>query len=376
MDAFFASIEQAINPRLKGKPLIVGSRGNKLYTVVCAASYEAKALGIHSGMPTKDAFQICPKAEFVAADQGKYIWTSQQIYGMLKDYSLEAAYASIDEFRLDIGQENAPLELAKDIQARIYANFNITASIGIAKNSLLAKLASKINKPNGICLLTETNLREVLGKTPVAKIAGVGPKTELLFTTLGIKTCLDLHQKTARFLKETLGKYGLNLYASLHATEHLESTNEEEKPKSISHSYTFPRTSETMGFIKAWLRLLSEMVSERLRSQNLVSNTIKLWLNGPQMGNFCAQNTITQETDDGYEIYSNTLKILAKTGLKRPKIRAIGVSCSNLKIKLYPPLLIEQKKRGDLLETLDNINNRYGEGSIYPAIVIKTRKMA
>ena len=100
MDAFFASIEQAINPRLKGKPLIVGSRGNKLHTVVCAASYEAKRLGISSGMSTREALQICPELEFVPAEQGKYIWTSRRILEMLKGYGYPVDYASIDEFRV------------------------------------------------------------------------------------------------------------------------------------------------------------------------------------------------------------------------------------------------------------------------------------
>src|SRR3990167_361794 len=94
MDAFFASIEQAINPHLKGKPLIVGSRNSRLHTVVCAASYEAKALGIDSGMPSAEAFKICPNLEFVPADQSKYIWTSEQIFGLLKGYGFEAAHAS------------------------------------------------------------------------------------------------------------------------------------------------------------------------------------------------------------------------------------------------------------------------------------------
>ncbi|MDO8488906.1 MAG: DNA polymerase IV, partial [Candidatus Omnitrophota bacterium] len=149
MDAFFASIEQAINPRLKGKPLIVGSRSSKMHTVVCAASYAAKALGIHSGMPSREAFARCPNLEFVAADQAKYIWTSEQIFGLLKGYDLPLNYASIDEFQMDISSCQNPVSLGKEVKEQIYANFNITASVGIAKNWLLSKLASKLNKPDG-----------------------------------------------------------------------------------------------------------------------------------------------------------------------------------------------------------------------------------
>lgn len=213
MDAFFASIEQAVNPRLKGKPLIVGSRGNKFHTVVCAASYEAKRLGIGSGMSTKEALGICPDLEFVPASQGKYIWTSEQILELLKEYGYTVEYVSIDEFCLDIGDLKNPVNLAKSIQEQIYANFNITASLGLAKNWLLAKLASKLNKPNGIAEINPDNLVQVLNNTPAGKLCGVGAKTEAVLDAAGIKTCLDLYQKSPQFLERLFGQYGLNLFA-------------------------------------------------------------------------------------------------------------------------------------------------------------------
>jgi DNA polymerase-4 len=250
MDAFFASIEQAVNPRLKGKPVIVGSRGRRLHTVVCAASYEAKAYGIDSGMPTEEAFRLCPEAEFVVADQSKYIWTSEQIFELLKGYGFELIYASIDEFQMDIQEASEPLKLAREIQQQIYANFNITASIGIAKNWLLAKLASKLNKPNGISILTPDNLEETLSQVPVSRLCGIGAKTELVLDSLGIKTCLELYQKSAQFLEQAFGQNGLNLYAALHEVGTFESAACQEKPKSVGHSYTLSRASENTGFIK------------------------------------------------------------------------------------------------------------------------------
>ena len=361
MDAFCASIEQAVNPRLKGKPLIVGSRNNRMHTVVCAASYEAKALGIDSGMPSAEAFKICPNLEFVPAEQSKYIWTSEQVFEMIQGYGFQTAYISIDEFQMDITGYSEPRVISQDIQKQIYANFNITASIGIAKNYILAKLASKLNKPNGVVVLTEENLEEVLARTPVRKLCGVGPVTEANLVRTGIETCLDLYRS--------------NLWPQLLSEESFKTQETAEKPKSIGHSYTFPRASENTGFIKAWIRLLSEMVGERLRRQNLLGNTVHLWLNGPQIGNFGAQKTFQQATNDSFEVYQRTLKILAKTGQKMPKIRALGVTCSSLKELDYPLLFKEQKKREDLIKALDKINSRHGEGSIYPAITALTRKM-
>lgn len=376
MDAFFASIEQAVNPRLKGKPLIVGTRERKLHTVVCAASYEAKALGIGSGMSSDEAFKICPELNFVPAEQGKYIWTSGRILELIKGYGFETVYVSIDEFQIDIGNKRDAGALAEEIRRRIHTNFNITASVGIAKNCLLAKLASKINKPNGIAILTEGNLTGILAVTPVEKLAGVGEKTAEIFHNLNIKTCLDLYAKSAKFLERNLGKNGLNLYVSLHAKEMLEPADDDPDPKSISHSYTLPRSTENPGFIRAWIRLLADMVGERLRQKGLTAATTHLWLNGPKIGNFGAQKTFEQATDDGYEIYQRSLKIISRLGPKTPKIQALGVTGRGLTAAKYPPLFEGQKVREDLIKALDSINNRYGDGSIYPAVIALTRKMA
>jgi DNA polymerase-4 len=375
MDAFFASVEQAINPRLKGKPLIVGTRERKLHTVVCAASYEAKALGIGSGMSSDEAFKICPDLNFVPAEQSKYIWTSGRILELIKGYGFETVYVSIDEFQIDVGNKRDGQLLAEDIRSQIHKNFSITASVGIAKNCLLAKLASKLNKPNGVAVLTEANLAEILAKTPVEKLCGVGEKTAEIFHNLGIKTCLDLYAKSAKFLERNLGKNGLNLYASLHSEESLEPADDDPDPKSVGHSYTLPRSTENPAFIRAWIRLLADMVGERLRQQGLAAATTHLWLNGPKIGNFGAQKTFPEATNDGQEIFRRVLVNMSKLGPKTPKTRALGVTCSSFTHTSYLPLFDQQKSREALLEAVDRINDRFGDGSIYPAVITLTRKM-
>ncbi|MCX5696067.1 MAG: DNA polymerase IV [Candidatus Omnitrophica bacterium] len=361
MDAFFASIEQAINPHLLGKPLIVGSRANKMRTVVCAASYEAKTLGIHSGMPSKDAFNLCPNLEFVAADQAKYIWTSEQIFELLKGYGFILNYASVDEFQMDILEHPEPLKLAERIREQIYANFNITASIGLAKNWLLAKLASKINKPNGLTLINESNFKEVLARTAIGKLCGMAGKTGQAFIAQGLKTCWDLYLKLPEFFDENPGKFE-------------EADESKEQPKSISHSYTLPSASGNPQFILAWIRLLSEMVGQRLRQQNLIARTVHLWLNNPQAGDFLAQKTFSSATNDSYEIYLRSLRVMARMPKKGYKIRALGVTASGLSRQSYLPLLTEEKRREALIKATDRINSRFGESSIFPAQVILTRK--
>ncbi|MFA5199417.1 MAG: DNA polymerase IV [Candidatus Omnitrophota bacterium] len=360
MDAFFASIEQTINPRLKGKPLIVGSRGNKMHTVVCAASYEAKALGIHSGIPSREAFARCPNLEFVSADQSKYIWTSEQIFQLLKGFNLPLNYASIDEFQMDLASCPNPVSLGKEVKEQIYANFNITASVGIARSWLLAKLASKLNKPSGLTEINDSNFEQVLRQTPLDKLCGMGGKNGQIFMAQGLQTCWDLYLNLPQFFEAS----------PFFSNENPGKSNE--KPKSVSHSYTLPKNEINPQVIRAWIRLLSEMVAVRLRQQNLVSATVHLWLNGPEIGNFGAQKTQQAQTSDGFEIYQRALKIMAKSGLKNPRIRLIGVTCSNLSWATYQPLLSEEIRREGLIKALDRINNRFGERAIYPAVTFLT----
>jgi len=362
MDAFFASIEQAINPRLKDKPLIVGSRGNKMHTVVCAASYAAKRLGIHSGMPSREAFQICPQLEFVSADQAKYIWTSERIFELVKGYGLPANYASIDEFQLDVSGHPDSVGLGEDIRKRICAEFNITASVGIARNWILAKLASKLHKPDGLTVIDEANLEQVLRKTPLDKLCGMGGKTGQALMFQGYESCWDLYLKMPAFFEGDSGGFGEGFSAG------------NERPKSVSHSYTLPRAERNPQVIVAWVRLLSEMVGTRLRQQGLAARTVHFYVSGPDMGSFGAQNTTQAATSDSYEIYLRCLKVLAKAPQGNPKIRALGVSVSQLTLQDYHPLLIEERRRDELIKALDRINGRFGDQTIFPAEVALTRK--
>lgn len=176
---------------------------------------------------------------------------------------------------------------------------------------------------------------------------------------------LPLNRQSTRALKADL---------SLHSSERFDGLQEDEKPKSIGHSYTLAKASETPGFIQAWIRLLSEMVARRLRQQNLAANTVHLWLNGPQIGNFAAQKTYFQATNDGYEIAYRCLKIMAKIGSKTPKIRALWVTCGNLAFDQNLPLIKEEKRREELLKAVDKLNNRYGDGCIYPAVISLAKK--
>ncbi|HOX54625.1 MAG: DNA polymerase IV [Candidatus Omnitrophica bacterium] len=377
MDAFFASVEQAVNPHLKGHPLIVGSRANKYHTVVCAASYEAKALGIDSGMNTREAFQICPQAKFVAANSARYIFTSERIFELLQDFSPNLEYVSIDEFLVGLeGQENAkPLEVAKKIKQAIKKRFFITCSIGIAPTRILAKLASKINKPDGLKVIAPADIPGLFEGMPIEKLCGIGPSLKRQLNSLGIITLKDLFDTPEELLSSHFGKVGHWLYEAVRLNYDLPVTffnTQNKPPKSISHSYTLARETSNNERIFAWIRLLSEMVSERLRRQNLEAKTVHLYLlNLDQNRGFSRQKTFGQATSDGYELYKRCRLILGPNKGINFKVRAIGVTASNFAPIEDLFLFNEQAKRYRLLQAQDSINSKIGEWSIFPAQIMQ-----
>jgi DNA polymerase-4 len=377
MDAFFASVEQQINPALKGKPVIVGARDNKYYTVVTAASYEAKAYGIDSGMPSREAFKICPHAEFVACDSAKYTYVSREILGLLGAFSPQVEHTTIDEFDIILdGLEplfGPFLDIGRRVKNRIQEAFGLACSIGIAPTWLLAKLGSKLSKPDGLVLVNETNLDAFIRGVPVEKICGIGPALTGHLHGLGILSCDQLKKIPQEILVDNFGRAtGHWLWAALRTDENLTWQKGEiearETPKSVGHSYTLPREISDREIIFSWLRMLSEMVAERMRKYGLTGHTVSLWLSSKNES-FLRQKTFQIPTNDGWEIFMRSRAILNQKKAYFRTIRALGVSLSGLISDAAPPLLIEQKRRGDLIAAMDQINARYGDWTLSPAIL-------
>ncbi|MFH1690994.1 MAG: DNA polymerase IV [Candidatus Omnitrophota bacterium] len=375
MDAFFASIEQRVNPQFRGKPLIVGSRDNKNRTVVCASSYEAKAYGINSGMQSRDALRLCPWACFVPSDSAKYSYVSHEIFKMLQEFSPHVEHTTIDEFDLELdGLESlfgSFLEIGKRAKKRIQDMFGLTCSIGIAPTWHLAKLGTKIRKPNGLILINESNVDSIINALPVEKICGIGPATTALLNNLGIKTCGQLKEISEEILINNFGKsLGHWLYAVLRFDENIsfhKGQNEGlEMPKSIGHSYTLPKQITDPETIKTWLKMLSEMVAERLRKSKLSGRTVSLWVNSAN-DTFFRQKTYLMPIHDGWEIFQRANSILTQNKAKIRAVRALGVTLSSLAFNNHPPLLTEQKRREALLDSIDKINAKYGTWAIAPA---------
>ncbi|MDD5423672.1 MAG: DNA polymerase IV [Candidatus Omnitrophica bacterium] len=377
MDAFFASIEQASDPRLRGKPVIVGGRADKQRTVVCAASYEAKRLGIDSAMSCAEAFRICPQAEFVAADTAKYIFTSRAIFDMLKPYSPHVEQASVDEFCLDMTDTEKFLgpaeEVARGIKSRIRSEFGITASVGISENRLFAKIASKLKKPDGLFVLDKEDIASTLKDMPVEKITGIGSSLKRTLNGFGIFIYSDMARFGREFYFNEFGKLGLWLYGVSRGEDggFVPSWHgEEAPPKSVGHSYTLPYNAHNPELIRAWLRLLCEMVASRLRALELEGRCLHVFLRRPDLVFVSKQKRFQVPTADGAEIFMRAMAVIndrLPRGLEKFRMRALGVSASMLTPAGGSCLFESERKRMDLIRSIDGINGKYGEWTVYPA---------
>jgi DNA polymerase IV len=373
MDAFFASVEQAVNPRYRGKPLLVGSRGRKFHTVVAACSYEAKAFGIHSGMSTKAALRLCPWAEFVAADTAKYIYTSDSIEKLLTGYSGRMERASIDEFYLDLSACLIPeaVRIAEEIKTRIQERFFITASAGLAPAKIIAKIAAKAGKPDGLLLLEEKDVLSFLENLPVEKIPGIGAHLKEQLNNMSVFTCGQLRQVELQVLLSCFGKTGLWMAQVSRGQDSEEVRcwqDEDPPPKSVSHSYTLEKEIFRREELEAWIRMLSEMVASRLRKEKLESRVSSLYLRENEES-FSREKNFRSFTADPARIYERNLLILESFRHNNSGVRALGVCASGLAPAPGFYLFPADQKRNNLLAAVDKINQRQGEWSIYPAAI-------
>ena len=382
MDAFFASVEQAVNPRLKGKPLIVGGRADKRRSVVCAASYEAKRLGIDSGMSTQEAFRICPYAEFVAADSAKYLYVSKQIGELLHNYSPQVEQASVDEFYLDVTgldkSHGSYLELGMDIKNKIKSSFDITGSVGISINRLMSKIASKLKKPDGMVIMEADNIACFLKDLQVEKIPGIGRRLTERLNNYSIFSYSDMCRIPEDFYADKFGKVGLWMFTvanpSLFAEDDIHWFHEADAaPKSVGHSYTMPHNIYARHEVEAWLRLLCEMVGSRLRRYKLESSILHIYLRKPDLEFISKEKNFREFTNDSADLFRRALFILDKLKSRNIQIRALGVTAKGLGPYTGTFLFTDQKKRKQLFTAQDNINQRYGDWTLHPASILSIK---
>lgn len=368
MNAFFASVEQRCDPRLRGKPIAV--IGSAKRTVVTTASYEARAYGVKTGMNRFEAKRACPKLIFVVGDNRKYIDTSGKILDILKDYSPRIEAYSIDEAFADISGTEAllgpPREIALSVKKRISDSLGLTCSIGIAPNKLLAKLASDMQKPDGLVIIEDEDVVEVLEDLPAGELWGIGPKLTAHLGSLGVKTCGELGRFPVSVLRERFGIIGerLKLMGQGLDSSPVVPIGEEEEAKSVGHSTTLPNDVSERELIDRYILKLSEMVGFRARRHSLKGRKVALTLRYPDFFTFSRQKTLADYTNDTREIAGAARSILDSIRL-RTAVRLIGVSISDMvKDPQQLPLFEGDRKRESLLSTIDSLNSRFGDFTV------------
>jgi len=333
MDAFFASVEQRDNPSLKGKPIVVGGSPNSR-GVVSTCSYEARKFGIHSAMASSKAFKLCPKAIFVKPDFSKYKTASDQIRNIFKEYSDLVEPLSIDEAFLDVTQNKkngvSATRLAEQILLQIYATTQLTASAGVSYNKFLAKVASDMNKPNGITVIHPSKAISFIENLPIRKFFGIGKVTEKKMHQIGILNGLDLKRYNKIQLISMFGKAG-EYYYNISRGIDLRPVNSTRIRKSVGKEITLQYDTSDIVQIQNILQTLTKQVSEILNKLKLTGKTVTLKIKYHDF------KMITRSTTSSAfifrlenEIMEYISQLLNKVQIKDNKIRLLGVSVSNL----------------------------------------------
>jgi DNA polymerase-4 len=373
MDAFYASVEQKDSPSLKGKPVIVGGREEKR-GVVSSASYEARVFGVRSAMPTSQAKKLCPQGIFLPVRMHRYQEVSEQIFGILRDYTPLIEPLSLDESFLDVtGSERLfgpALEIAREMKKRIKETTGLTASAGIAPNKFLAKIGSDLKKPDGLVEIGPEEIAEFLKDLPVSRLWGVGEATERILKEMGIWWVGQLTTYPAEGLERKLGKFGLGLVALARGEDDRPVTPESEA-KSLSQEETFTPDLGDLEKMKKILLSQSERIGWELRRERLKGYTIHLKVRYPDFSMVTRSTTLRAPTDQDIEIYQAALRLLNKTEALRKRARLLGVGISNLGHRHGPEQLsllnCNREKVERSTAAVDRIREKFGPTAIQRA---------
>ena len=380
LDAFFVSVEQALNPELKEKLVIVGgepgSRG-----VVASASYEARAYGICAGMPLKKAHRLCPGAIFLKGSFPRYRAASSRFMAILADFTPQLEPVGIDEAYLDLtGFEplyGATLETAIRIKHRIKSEIGITASVGIATSKSVAKVASDLAKPDGLLEVAPGEERLFLAPLPIAKLPCVGPKTERSLKGMGVTTIGQLASLPASLLKANFGALGeaIHRYAMGIDERGIEPP---QAAKSISRETTFIEDTLDYPFLKAVLRYLSERVGAELRRGGRRARCVTLKLRYADFDSITRSRTLGESTSSNEAIFDVGIKLLeGALSQRRQLVRLIGIGVSSLiGDERQLSLLNSSKERWERLDgVIDRIRSRYGFTAIQRGQTLPLREV-
>ncbi|MCG8540870.1 MAG: DNA polymerase IV [Clostridia bacterium] len=327
VDAFFAAVEVKDNPKLKGKPVIVGGGSDR--GVVCTCSYEARKYGVHSAMPGFMAKQKCPHGIFLPVRHWRYQEVSREIFRIFYDLTTKVEPLSIDEAYIDVTDiDESPLKIAHFIKAQIMEKTGLTISVGISYNKFLAKLASDWNKPDGIKIITRNMLPHILKPLPVNKVHGIGKKTSERLRKIGIFTIEELLQLPKEYFIEFFGNHGNEIYDIIRGIDHrqVKSTRE---TKSIGRETTLKEDTTNREYLRKYLAEFAKNISTSLNKKGILAKTVTVKIKTSDFEIHTKGRTIHHHIASYDQIYNLASDILDEINLE-PGIRLIGLTVSNL----------------------------------------------
>lgn len=374
MDAFFVSVEEVLDPSLHGKPVIVGGNPNGR-GVVAAASYTARKYGIHSSMPLAQARRLCRSAIFLRASHRHYAEFSHRIFDVLRSYSPLVEPISLDEAFIDLSGclrlHGSLLDTAQQIREKIHNQIGINASIGIAANKLVAKVASTEVKPSGMLWIVPGMERKFLAPLKVNRIPGIGPKSASELGRMGIYTVAQLKELPMEWLEQAYGKWGAALYFKARGICERPVISKEEDSRSISRETTLEEDSFDPQLLKSILSYLTEKVTSQLRQENLYVRSVTLKLRYSDFKTVTRCHTLHECTNDDDIIFRTAWSLFIKLFTRRICIRLIGITLSSLnRSRFFQTNLFEQtspEQRDRLFQSIDSIRDKHGFQSILKA---------
>ena len=374
MDAFFASVEQRDDPSLQGKPVIVGAdpKGGEGRGVVAACSYEAREYGIHSAMPISTAFRKCPCGIYLTPSRGKYGKESKRVFEVLRRFTPDIEPVSIDEAFMDITHSyhlfGTPKQTCILIKEAIREETGLAASLGMAPNKMTAKIASDLEKPDGLVIVDSSRLLEFLHPLPVERLWGVGRRTQEAFRDMGIRTIGDLANQDREGFIKRFGKHGRHVWELANGQDPRE-VRTGEAIKSVGHEHTFEYDINDEKKIRDTLMALSEKVSHRLRKHGLRGRTITLKIRFSDFSTFTKSETMESGSNFIDDIYRTASAKINAFDVKKNPVRLIGVQVSNFleeenQLDLFAPADDGSDKKEMLHKALDEIKDRFGDKAI------------
>jgi DNA polymerase IV len=375
MNAYFASVEQQSNPELRGKPIAVVGAGHR--TVIVTCSYEARARGVKTGMAIWEGKRNCPELIIVTANNRRYTDTARRITAMMREYTPLVEVFSIDEAFMDVTGSLAlfgtPENIAYRLKASIRHQFGLTCSIGIAPNKLLAKLASEMQKPDGLTIITPDKVAAVMERTPIEDLCGIGSKTMRQLNLLGIRTCGQLGRYPVEILRRKFGVVGEYLHRMGQGLDDSPVVPDEEAApvKSVGHSMTLPRDINSREEILRYLLQLSEMVGRRARRYGVAGRTVGLYIRFADFDTSVnKQHTLHEPINLTDDIYRAVVAILDTLELPQP-VRLLGVRIANLRHQgeLQLPLFPRERRKVLATAAMDAVNARFGDAVTFGSLI-------